>query len=68
MLSKNSNLDIEQKTIELNNVEYIIRGLGYVKSLNDLELSVVDVRNNVPVRIKDVAHVTFGPHKAWWPG
>jgi Cu(I)/Ag(I) efflux system membrane protein CusA/SilA len=35
--------------------------LGYVKSLNDLEISVVAVRNNVPVRIKDVAHVNFGP-------
>ena len=56
-----SNLDIGAETIELNNVEYIIRGLGYVKSLNDLELSVVAVRDNVPVRIKDVAQVTFGP-------
>jgi Cu(I)/Ag(I) efflux system membrane protein CusA/SilA len=58
---KKSNLDIGAETIELNNVEYIIRGLGYVKSLNDLEISVVSVRNNVPVRIKDVAHVSFGP-------
>ncbi len=58
---KQSNLDIGAETIELNNVEYIIRGLGYVKSLNDLELSVVAVRNNVPVRVKDVAHVEFGP-------
>ena len=58
---KQSNLDIGAETIELNNVEYIIRGLGYVKSLNDLELSVVAVRNNIPVRIKDVANVAFGP-------
>jgi len=58
---KQSNLDIGAETIELNNVEYIIRGLGYVKSLNDLELSVIAVRNNIPVRIKDVAHVAFGP-------
>ena len=58
---KQSNLDIGAETIELNNVEYIIRGLGYVKSLNDLELSVVAVRNNVPVRVKDVANVEFGP-------
>jgi Cu(I)/Ag(I) efflux system membrane protein CusA/SilA len=58
---KKSNLDIGAETIELNNVEYIIRGLGYVKSLNDLELSVVAVRDNVPVRIKDVAQVNFGP-------
>jgi len=58
---RKSNLDIGAETIELNNVEYIIRGLGYVKNLDDLEISVVAVRNNVPVRIKDVAHVSFGP-------
>ena len=58
---RKSNLDIGAETMELNNVEYIIRGLGYVKNLADLEISVVAVRNNVPVRIKDVAHVAFGP-------
>ncbi len=58
---RKSNLDIGAETIELNKVEYIIRGLGYVKNLNDLELSVIAVRNNVPVRIRDVARVTFGP-------
>lgn len=58
---RKSNLDIGAETIELNNVEYIIRGLGYVKNLEDLELSAVTVRNSVPVRIKDVAHVSFGP-------
>ncbi|MBA4411264.1 MAG: efflux RND transporter permease subunit [Bacteroidota bacterium] len=58
---RKSNLDIGAETIELNNVEYIIRGLGYVKNLEDLEISVVAVRNNVPVRIKDVANVAFGP-------
>jgi Cu(I)/Ag(I) efflux system membrane protein CusA/SilA len=56
-----SNLDIGAETVELNNVEYIIRGLGYVKNLNDIESSVVAVRNNIPVRIKDIAHVAFGP-------
>jgi copper/silver efflux system protein len=58
---RKSNLDIGAETVELNNVEYIIRGLGYVKNLEDLELSIVAVRNNVPVRIKDVANVAFGP-------
>ena len=58
---RKSNLDIGAETMELNNVEYIIRGLGYVKNLDDLEISVVAVRNSVPVRIKDVAHVAFGP-------
>jgi Cu(I)/Ag(I) efflux system membrane protein CusA/SilA len=56
-----SNLDIGAETIELNSVEYIIRGLGYVKNLNDLENSVITVLNNVPVRIKDVSKVSFGP-------
>jgi len=58
---RKSNLDIGAETIELNSVEYIIRGLGYVKSLEDLEESVVAVRDNLPVKIKNVANVTFGP-------
>lgn len=58
---KKSNIDIGAETIELNKVEYVIRGLGYIKSLDDLKESVVAVRNNVPVRIGDVAHVSFGP-------
>lgn len=58
---KNSNLDIGARTIEFNRAEYLVRALGYVKSLEDLEKSVVVVHNNVPVRIKDVAKVNFGP-------
>jgi len=58
---KKSNLDIGAETIELNNVEYIIRGLGYVKNLEGLDNSVVLARNNVPVRIRDVAKTSFGP-------
>jgi copper/silver efflux system protein len=58
---RKSNLDIGAETIELNNVEYIIRGLGYIKNLDDLDNSVIAVQNNVPVRIRDVAHTTFGP-------
>jgi Cu(I)/Ag(I) efflux system membrane protein CusA/SilA len=58
---KKSNLDIGAETIELNKVEYVIRGLGYIKNLDDLREAVVAVRENVPVRIRDVANVTFGP-------
>ncbi|MBU1010656.1 MAG: efflux RND transporter permease subunit [Bacteroidetes bacterium] len=58
---KQSNLDIGAETIELNQVEYVIRGLGYVKQLADIEQAVVKVRNNVPVRVSDVARVNFGP-------
>jgi Cu(I)/Ag(I) efflux system membrane protein CusA/SilA len=56
-----SNLDIGAETVEINQAEYIIRGLGYIKNLSDLELSVVTVKNNIPVRIRDVANVSFGP-------
>lgn len=58
---KKSNLDIGAETIELNKVEYVIRGLGYIKTLDDLKEAVVTVRNNVPVKIGDVAKVSFGP-------
>lgn len=58
---KNSNLDIGARTIEFNRAEYLVRALGYIKNLEDLEKSVVVVRDNVPVRIKDVAKVNFGP-------
>lgn len=58
---KKSNLDIGAGTIEFNRVEYLIRALGYVKSLDDIEKSVVSVKNNIPIRIKDVAKVSFGP-------
>ena len=58
---KNSNLDIGARTLEFNKVEYLVRGLGYIKNLSDLEESVVAVRDNVPIRLKDVAKIQFGP-------
>ena len=58
---KNSNLDIGARTLEYNRAEYLIRALGYVKNLEDLEKSVVTVRNNVPIRLKDVAKINYGP-------
>jgi len=58
---KKSNLDIGAQTIEFNRTEYLVRGLGYIKSLEDLEESVVAVHDNVPIRIKDVAKVKLGP-------
>lgn len=58
---KNSNLDIGARTLEYNRAEYLIRAVGYIKTIDDLEKSVVAVRNNVPIRLKDVAKVHFGP-------
>ncbi len=58
---KKSNLDIGAETVEMNKVEYVIRGLGYIKNLDDLRNAVVTVRNSIPVRITDVARVGYGP-------
>ena len=58
---KNANIDVGAGTMEVNHAEYLIRGLGYIKSLADLENAAVTSRNGVPVRIKDVAKVNFGP-------
>lgn len=61
MAVKNSNRDVGAQTIEINQVEYLVRGLGYIKTIEDLEKAVVTVNNNVPVRIKDIGVVTLGP-------
>ncbi|MEO1261845.1 MAG: efflux RND transporter permease subunit [Bacteroidota bacterium] len=58
---KGSNLDVGAQTIEINRAEYFVRGLGYVKKIEDIENSVVAVNDNVPVRIKDLAKVKLGP-------
>ncbi|GBU26171.1 cation transporter [Fibrobacteria bacterium R8-3-H12] len=56
-----SNLDIGAETIEMNKVEYMVRGIGYIKSLSDIEETVVALKNGVPIKIKDLAFVNFGP-------
>ena len=61
MAVKMSNVDVGARTIEVNRVEYIIRGLGFVKTLEDIEDAVVKVNDNVPIYIRNVAHVTLGP-------
>lgn len=58
---KNSNIDVGAGTMEINQAEYIIRGLGYVKKLADLENAPVTSREGMPVRVKDLARVSFGP-------
>ncbi|GGF25619.1 efflux RND transporter permease subunit [Echinicola rosea] len=56
-----SNKDVGAKTIEINQAEYLVRGLGYIKQVEDLEKAVVAVQDNVPIRIKDVGVATLGP-------
>ncbi|MBU0742601.1 efflux RND transporter permease subunit [bacterium] len=58
---RQSNVDVGARTIEINSAEYMIRGLGFLKSLDDIESSVVAVNDGIPITIKDIAHVGFGP-------
>ncbi|MFD2516927.1 efflux RND transporter permease subunit [Salinimicrobium flavum] len=61
MAVRNSNRDIGAKTIEINKAEYLVRGLGYIESLEDIENTVVAVKDNTPVLISDIGVVTLGP-------
>jgi len=58
---RQSNLDVGARTIEVNRVEYVIRSLGFLKQVSDLENTVIKSNENVPLYVKNVAHVTTGP-------
>ena len=58
---KSSNEEIGAQTLEINKAEYLVRGLGYIKSLEDIENAVVTSEAYTSIRIKDVARVHMGP-------
>lgn len=58
---KKSNRDAGAQTVEINKAEYLVRGLGYIKTTEDLELAVVAVHDNVPIHIRDIGQVSLGP-------
>ena len=58
---KESNQDIGAQTLEMNQAEYLVRGLGYVKSIEDIENAVVTSEDFTSIRIKDVGKVHLGP-------
>ncbi len=58
---RGSNLDVGARTVEINRVEYVIRGLGFIRKMEDLEYTAVKTRDNVPIYLKDVAHISLGP-------
>ncbi|WP_378178791.1 efflux RND transporter permease subunit [Aquimarina sp. SS2-1] len=58
---KESNRDVGAQTLEINQVEYLVRGLGYVKSIADIENAVVSSEDYIAIRIKDIAKVSLGP-------
>ena len=58
---KESNKDIGAQTIEINNAEYLVRGLGYIRSIADIENAVVTSEDYISIRIKDIGKVSLGP-------
>lgn len=58
---KESNQDIGAQTIEINQAEYLVRGLGYIKSISDIENAVVTSKDFTAVKIKDVATISLAP-------
>ena len=63
-----SNVDVGAKTIESTGMEFIIRGKGFLgsdgniaKAVRDIEETVIEQRNGVPLRVRDVARVQLGP-------
>jgi Cu(I)/Ag(I) efflux system membrane protein CusA/SilA len=58
---RGSNMDVGGRTVELSEFEFIIRGRGYLKSIDDLSNVVLKVQNGTPVLLKDVARIELGP-------
>ncbi|HZP33670.1 MAG TPA: CusA/CzcA family heavy metal efflux RND transporter [Candidatus Acidoferrales bacterium] len=58
---KSSTNEVGGRVLELSGTRYMIRGLGYLKSLSDLENVPVMAKSGIPVLVKDLGAVSFGP-------
>ena len=59
---KKSNRDVEGRVLELSGVEYMIRGRGYIRGLQDLEsIAVGATPGGTPIYLRDVARIQLGP-------
>lgn len=57
---QNSNIDVGAEVVEDGDREFIVRGKGFFKSITDIENVVVAVKNQTPIRVKDLASVHLG--------
>ena len=55
-----SNLNVGGKVVEENGLEFVVRGVGLVKSLADLEMIVLMTKNGAPIYLKEIATVQIG--------
>jgi len=58
---KSSTNEVGGRVLELSGTRYMIRGLGYLQSLDDLGNVPVMAKNGIPVLIKDLGTISFGP-------
>jgi len=58
---KLSNMDVGAKVFEEGGVEYAVRGLGFIKSIEDIENIVIGVHEGTPITMKDIGNVILGP-------
>ena len=59
---RNSNAEVSGRVLEMAGTEYIIRGRGYLRSVEDIELIPVGTdERGTPILIRDIAHVHIGP-------
>ncbi|MBA3029749.1 MAG: efflux RND transporter permease subunit [Desulfobacteraceae bacterium] len=63
MAIMNSNNDVGGEIIEMGEMEFMVRGLGYIKSIEDIKTIpiMVDPKRGTPVYLRDIADVTIGP-------
>ena len=58
---RKSNIDVGAKVLEKNGVEFFIRGVGFIKTVEDIEKVVIRQEKGTPIQIRNVATVTLGP-------
>jgi copper/silver efflux system protein len=58
---RESTNEVGGSVLEMNGAEYMVRGLGYLRSLSDLENIPVATKNGTPVLVRDLGTVAFGP-------
>lgn len=58
---RKSNKDVEGRVLEFSGIEYMVRGRGYLKGVQDLENIAVGSGSGAPVFLKDVASIQLGP-------
>ena len=61
MAVQKANIDVGAKVIEKNGLEFFIRGVGFIKSVEDLEKVVIRQEKGTPIQVKHVATVSLGP-------